>query len=163
LYSSMSAQLPEITQILIAVGTTARNYVLVFFVGLVAAGFLFVMWSRRESAKEKLDAVKMRTPVLGDIWLKYQVAQFARVLSTLLTGGIPLMQGLETAADSLGTALLRRALEKAGKMVRGRQALSASVEATKIFPGVAIGMNEVGQSPGALPVMLTSVAEFYED
>ncbi|HXI38578.1 MAG TPA: type II secretion system F family protein [Bryobacteraceae bacterium] len=163
LYSSMSAQLPAITQILIAVGTTARNYVLVFFAGLVAAGFLFAWWSRKESAKEKLDAVKMHTPVLGDIWLKYQVAQFSRVLSTLLTGGIPLVQGLETASDSLGTALLRRTLMKAGKMVREGQALSGSLTATGVFPPLAIDMIEVGESTGALPVMLTSVAEFYED
>ena len=163
LYSSMSAQLPAITQVLIAVGTTARNYVLVFFAALVGAGFLFVWWSRKESAKEKLDAVKMHTPVLGDIWLKYQVAQFSRVLSTLLTGGIPLVQGLETAADSLGTALLRRTLMKAGKLVREGQALSGSLTATEVFPPLAIDMIEVGESTGALPVMLTSVAEFYED
>jgi len=163
LYSSMSAQLPAITQVLIAVGTTARNYVLVFFAALVAAGFLFAWWSRKESAKEKLDAVKMHTPVLGDIWLKYQVAQFSRVLSTLLTGGIPLVQGLETASDSLGTALLRRTLMKAGKMVREGQALSGSLTATGVFPPLAIDMIEVGESTGALPVMLTSVAEFYED
>jgi type IV pilus assembly protein PilC len=157
------AQLPTITQVLIAVGTTARNYVLVFFGALILAGILFRFWARRESAKEKLDAVKMRMPIFGEIWLKYQVAQFSRVLSTLLTGGIPLMQGLETAADSLGTALLRRTLEKAGKMVREGQALSASLKATKIFPELAIDMIEVGESTGALPVMLTSVAEFYED
>ncbi len=163
LYSSMSAQLPAITQLLIAVGTTARNYVLLFFAGLVGAIFLFLLWSRRESAKEKLDAVRMRTPILGDIWLKYQVAQFSRVLSTLLTGGIPLMQGLETASDSLGAALLRRTLDKAGKMVREGQALSGSLQATGIFPPLAIDMIEVGESTGALPVMLTSVAEFYED
>ena len=163
LYSSMSAQLPAITQILIAVGTTARNYVLVFFAALVLGGFLFRMWAQRESAREKIDAVKMRTPVLGDIWLKYQVAQFSRVLSTLLTGGIPLVQGLETAADSLGTALLRRTLEKAGKMVREGQSLSSSLTAIGIFPPLAIDMIEVGESTGALPVMLTSVAEFYED
>jgi len=163
LYSSMSAQLPAITQVLIAVGTTARNYVLLFFAALVAAGFLFAWWSRKESAKEKLDAVKIHTPVLGDIWLKYQVAQFSRVLSTLLTGGIPLVQGLETAADSLGTALLRRTLMKAGKMVREGQALSGSLTATGVFPPLAIDMIEVGESTGALPVMLTSVAEFYED
>ena len=163
LYSSMGAQLPAITQVLIAVGTTARNYVLVFFGGLIVAGVLFRFWARRESAKEKLDAVKMRMPIFGEIWLKYQVAQFSRVLSTLLTGGIPLMQGLETAADSLGTALLRRSLEKAGKMVREGQALSASLKATGIFPELAIDMIEVGESTGALPVMLTSVAEFYED
>jgi type IV pilus assembly protein PilC len=163
LYSSMSAQLPAVTQILIAVGTTARNYVLIFFASLVLAGFLFGMWSRRESGREKLDKVKMRTPVLGDIWLKYQVAQFSRVLSTLLTGGIPLMQGLETAADSLGTALLRRTLVSAGKMVREGQSLSQSLTATGVFPPLAIDMIEVGESTGALPVMLTSVAEFYED
>jgi len=163
LYSSMSAQLPTITQVLIAVGTTARNYVLVFFASLVGAIFLFMLWSRRESAKEKLDTVRMHTPILGDIWLKYQVAQFSRVLSTLLTGGIPLMQGLETASDSLGTALLRRTLEKATKMVREGQALSGSLKATGIFPALAIDMIEVGESTGALPVMLTSVAEFYED
>ena len=163
LYTSMSAQLPAITQVLIAVGTTARNYVLLFFAALVAAIFLFVVWSRRESAKEKLDTVRMHTPILGDIWIKYQVAQFARVLSTLLTGGIPLMQGLETASDSLGTVLLRRTLEKASKMVREGQALSGSLKATGIFPALAIDMIEVGESTGALPVMLTSVAEFYED
>jgi type IV pilus assembly protein PilC len=163
LYSSMGAQLPTLTQVLIIVGTTARNYVLLFFAGAVGAGFLFSMWSRKESAKEKLDAVKMRVPVLGDIWLKYQVAQFSRVLSTLLTGGIPLVQGLETAADSLGTALLRRTLEKAGKTVREGESLSGSLTATGIFPPLAIDMIEVGESTGALPVMLTSVAEFYED
>jgi len=163
LYSSMSAKLPAVTQILIAVGTTARNYVLVFFGALVLAIFLFIWWSRRESGKEKLDALRMRTPILGDIWLKYQVAQFARVLSTLLTGGIPLMQGLETASDSLGTVLLRRTLDKASKMVKEGQALSGSLKATGIFPALSIDMIEVGESTGALPVMLTSVAEFYED
>ena len=74
-----------------------------------------IWWSRKESAQEKIDRVKIKVPLFGDIWIKYQVAQFSRVLSTLLTGGIPLMQGLETAADSLGTPLLRKTLEKAGQ------------------------------------------------
>jgi type IV pilus assembly protein PilC len=97
------------------------------------------------------------------MWIKYQVAQFARVLSTLLTGGIPLVQGLETAGDSLGTALLGKALDKAGKMVREGQTLSGSLATTNMFPPLAIDMIEVGESTGALPAMLSSVAEFYED
>jgi len=101
--------------------------------------------------------------VLGNIWIKYQVAQFARVLSTLLTGGIPLVQGLETSADSLGTALLRKALEKAGRLVREGQPLSGALSTIGVFPPLAIDMIEVGESTGALPAMLTSVAEFYED
>jgi type IV pilus assembly protein PilC len=163
LYSSMSAQLPTVTLYLIAIGTSARSYVLFYAIGLAAAVALFLWWSRKEAAQEKIDRVKIKVPIFGDIWIKYQVAQFARVLSTLLTGGIPLMQGLDTAADSLGTPLLRKTLEKAGKMVREGQTLSSSLASTGVFPALAVDMVEVGESTGALPAMLTSVAEFYED
>ncbi len=163
LYSSMSAQLPTITLYLIAVGTTARAYVLVYAAAIFGLGGLFYWWSRKETAREKIDRVKIKVPLFGDIWIKYQVAQFARVLSTLLTGGIPLMQGLDTAADSLGTPLLRKTLEGAGRMVREGQTLASSLAATHVFPELAVDMVEVGESTGALPQMLTSVAEFYED
>jgi type IV pilus assembly protein PilC len=163
LYSSMSANLPTITQLLIAVGTTARSYVLAFAAALVALGFAFRFWSRRESAQEALDRVKLRTPLVGGIWIKYQVSQFARVLSTLLLGGIPLVQALDTASESLGSRLLHKALEKAKRMVREGQPLSASVASTGIFPALSIDMIEVGESTGALPAMLNSVSEFFED
>ena len=163
LYSSMSAQLPTITVYLIAIGTTAQSYVFAWLGGVFGLGFLLWLWSRGEAAQEKIDRVKVRIPIFGDIWIKYQVAQFARVLSTLLVGGIPLMQALETSADSLGTPLLRKLLAKAGQLVREGQALSASLGVTGIFPGLAVDMIEVGESTGALPAMLSSVAEFYED
>jgi type IV pilus assembly protein PilC len=163
LYSSMSAQLPTVTLYLIAVGTTARSYVLVYAAALFGLGAGFYWWSRKEAAQEMIDRVKIKTPLFGDIWIKYQVAQFSRVLSTLLTGGIPLMQGLDTAADSLGTPLLRKTLEKAGKMVREGQSLSSALATTGVFPGLSVDMIEVGESTGALAAMLTSVAEFYED
>jgi type IV pilus assembly protein PilC len=159
----MEAQLPLITQILIAVGTTARTYVLAGFGLLVAAIVLFRLWSRGEAARETLDRLKLRTPLVGEIWVKFQVAQFGRVLSTLLTGGIPLVQALETAAESLGSSLLRKVIAKAQRMVREGQPLSGSLTATGLFPGLAIDMIEVGESTGALPQMLASVAEFYEE
>jgi type IV pilus assembly protein PilC len=163
LYSSMQARLPQMTLILIAVGTTARSYVLVAFLALVTGIVVFRFWSRGEAARTKIDRVKMATPMLGEIWLKYQVAQFSRVLSTLLVGGIPLVQALETAAQSLGTSVLQKALEKAQKLVREGQSLSSALTTTKIFPSLSIDMIEVGESTGALPSMLASVAEFYED
>jgi type IV pilus assembly protein PilC len=163
LYNSMSEKLPTITLYLIAIGTTARNYVLLGALALVGLVVLFIWWSRKESAQEKIDRVKVGVPLFGDIWIKYQVAQFSRVLGTLLTGGIPLVQGLETAADSLGTPLLRKTLDKAGRMVREGQSLSSSLSATGIFPELSVDMIEVGESTGALPAMLTSVAEFYEE
>ena len=163
LYGSMQANLPPMTQILIAVGTTARSYVLVFVALLIGAVFGFRMWSRGEKARLAIDRVKLKTPVFGDIWVKYQVAQFSRVLSTLLQGGVPLVQALGTASESLGTPLLKQALEKAVRMVKEGQALSSSVSSTGVFPPLAIDMIEVGESTGALPAMLNSVADFYED
>jgi type IV pilus assembly protein PilC len=163
LYRSMSADLPVITQILIAVGTTARSYVVAGFVGLVAVVIGFRWWARGETARARIDAVKLRMPVLGDIWIKFQMAQLGRVMSTLLQGGIPLVQTLETASESVGTSLLKKALDKSRKMVQEGQALSAALSATGIFPALAIDMIEVGESTGALPAMVASVAEFYED
>ncbi len=163
LYSSMSAQLPLATQILIDIGTTARNYVLFGFLGLVAAAIAFRFWSKTASGEEQVDRWRLRTPLVGEIWIKYQVAQFARVLSTLLIGGIPLLQALETASSSLGTRLLKNNLADAGQRVKEGQALSGALQKTGIFPGLSIDMIEVGESTGALPQMLASVAEFYED
>jgi type IV pilus assembly protein PilC len=124
---------------------------------------LFNFWARSESAQVRIDAVKRRTPLLGDIWVKYQVAQLSRVLSTLLIGGIPLLQALETASESLASKLLRRSLEAARQKVREGESLSKALSGTRIFPGLSIDMIEVGESTGALPAMLGSVAEFYED
>jgi type IV pilus assembly protein PilC len=163
LYTSMSASLPAVTQALIAVGTTARNYIFVALGVVAVLAIIFRIWSKRERAQERLDTVKLRTPLLGEIWIKYQVAQLARVLSTLLVGGIPLVQALETSGESVGSRLLRKALEKVRKMVREGQTLSGSLRSTGIIPGLAIDMIEVGESTGALPQMLNSVAEFYEE
>jgi type IV pilus assembly protein PilC len=163
LYGSMSANLPPMTQVLIAIGTTARSYILLLAGILIAIAVGFRFWAKGESARLKIDSVKLRVPVFGEIWVKYQVAQFSRILSTLLQGGIPLVQALGTAAESLGTPLLKQALAKAVKMVREGQTLSSSLTATGIFPGLSIDMVEVGESTGALPAMLNSVADFYED
>ncbi len=163
LYTSMNATLPAMTTFLIQVGKAARSYILAV-AGALAVGFLlFRWWARSESARDTIDRVKMKIPTFGEIWLKYQVAQLSRILGTLLTGGIPLVQAMETAADSLGTPLLKRGVEEAGKRVREGQPLSGSLKATKLFPGLALDMIEVGESTGALPSMLNSVAEFFEE
>jgi type IV pilus assembly protein PilC len=163
LYNSMEATLPAMTTFLIAVGTYARRYILLGAGGVLAGVTLFRWWARGDAARESIDRLKLRVPAFGDIWLKYQVAQLSRILSTLLTGGIPLVQAMETAADSLNTPLLKRAVDGAGKSVREGQPLSASLKATKMFPGLSLDMIEVGESTGALPQMLNSVAEFFEE
>lgn len=163
LYTTMGAELPAPTQFLIALGTTARDYVVAGFAALVVGVVAFRFWSRTEAGRETVDRFLLKLPFVGDVWMKYQVAQFSRVLGTLLVGGIPLMQALDTASDSLGTMVLKRVLVQSAKLVREGQSLSQSLRSTKLFPSLSLDMIEVGESTGALPAMLTSVAEFYED
>ncbi len=163
LYNSMGAALPLATTVLIAVGTTARSYVLAGIGLLVLAGAATYVWARRPGSQETLDRIKMKAPLFGEIWGKYQVAQLARVLGTLLVGGIPLVQAMETAGRSLGSVLLRKVLDKAALSVREGKSLSSSLHKIGIFPPLAVDMMEVGESTGALPQMLSSVAEFYEE
>jgi type IV pilus assembly protein PilC len=163
LYRSMNAKLPLATEILIALGTSARSYIIFGFFAVIVSVFAFRYWSKTPKGSIAVDRARLKMPVLGEIWIKYQVAQFSRVLGTLLVGGIPLLQALDTAASSLGTNLMRKTLERAGKMVKEGKALSVALRETKVFPGLSLDMIEVGESTGALPAMLSSVAEFYED
>jgi type IV pilus assembly protein PilC len=163
LYSSMSAELPAPTRILIAVGTTARTYILIAIAAVAGLVFAIRLYLATEAGQAMSDRVKLRTPVLGEIWIKYQVAQLARLLSTLLSGGIPLVQALDTTAHSLGSPLLKTALQKSQQSVKEGQSLSTALIQTGVMPPLAIDMIEVGESTGALPQMLNSVAEFYED
>ncbi|HEV2114493.1 MAG TPA: type II secretion system F family protein, partial [Terriglobales bacterium] len=93
----------------------------------------------------------------------YQVGLFSRTLSTLLKGGLPLVPSLETAARSIGSRQVSNAVFSSVETVREGKGLAPSLEKTKVFPELAIEMIEVGESTGALPAMLTSVAEFYEE
>lgn len=163
LYSTLNAELPTATQILIAISTTASSYILAAFIALAGTGVALYFWSRTPSAQEKLDHLKMGFPLFGDIWTKFQVAQLARLLSTLLLGGIPLLQAIHTAGESVSSVLIRKALATASQLVREGQPLSHSLAKTGIFPELAVDMMEVGESTGALPTMLGSVAEFYEE
>jgi type IV pilus assembly protein PilC len=163
LYSTLNAELPTATLILVAISTTASSYILTAFLALLAIVGGIYFWSRTEGAQETIDKITMKMPMFGEIWTKFQVAQLARVLSTLLIGGIPLLQAIQTAGESVGSRLIRKALAQASQMVREGQPLSESLAKTGIFPPLAVDMMEVGESTGALPTMLGSVAEFYEE
>jgi type IV pilus assembly protein PilC len=102
-------------------------------------------------------------PVLGSIWLKYQIAMFARMMSTLLAGGLPLVPALETAGTSIQSRSVASASLGAAERVREGLSLSRSLQETKMFPELSLEMIEVGESTGSMREMLNSVAEFYEE
>jgi type IV pilus assembly protein PilC len=163
LYGSLGADLPSITVFMLGIGTTIQNYYYVILGILVAVIVGGWFWLRSERGRRALDALRYRLPLFGPIWMKYQVAMFSRTLATLLTGGLPLVPSLETASQSINSFKIAQSVGHAGKRVREGQSLSASLEETDFFPDLAIEMIEVGESTGALPAMLNSVAEFFEE
>jgi type IV pilus assembly protein PilC len=163
LYSGLNAKLPALTVVMLTVGKTIQTYYYLIFLALVAVVLGGNWWMRSASGARTMDSIRYRLPVLGGIWMKYQVAMFSRTLSTLLSGGLPLVPSLETASQSINSFKIASNVEQAAKRVREGRALSFSLEETKFFPELAIEMVEVGESTGALPAMLNSVAEFFEE
>lgn len=163
LFSSLNAELPPLTLFMLAVGTFARKYVLFVVIGLFIVAFLIWRWKNTDQGAHQIDRVVLSLPLVGQIVVKQQVATFARTLSTLLQGGLPLVPAMETAGASMSSRRIVDGINEATVSVREGRGLSKSLEEEKIFPDLAIEMIEVGESTGALPAMLTSVAEFYEE
>src|SRR5215467_9824131 len=163
LYSTLNATLPSITVFMLGIGHGIQRYYYIILLVLVGIALAITIWVRSEKGSRSVDALRYRLPLFGGIWMKYQIAMFCRTLSTLLTGGLPLVPSLETASHSINSFKISSNVEYASRRVREGRALSFSLEETKFFPDLAIEMIEVGESTGALPAMLNSVAEFYEE
>lgn len=163
LFNNLGAQLPTITVFMLAVGLNAQKYAWAIALVLVIAIPLFWRWKQSDRGAEQFDRFLLSLPLLGEIRLKYQVANFSRILSTLLQGGLPLVPAMQTAGASMSSRQILNGILNATERVKEGQSLAKSLETEKIFPDLAVEMLEVGESTGALPAMLGSVAEFYEE
>jgi type IV pilus assembly protein PilC len=163
LYSDLNVQLPAPTLFLIALTVTHR-WALYAVLGSIVAVFLgTLLWSRSESGGLAVDRLKLKLPVIGETWIKFQIAQFCRTLSTLQAGGTPLVNAMDTAAGSISSRLIAGGVTTAAQSVREGQPLHTAMGATGLMPELALEMIEVGEASGALSPMLGSVAEFYEE
>jgi type IV pilus assembly protein PilC len=163
LFNSLDAKLPEITVFMLNVGLNAQKYAPFILVGLVGSTIFLWKWKDTDRGADRIDRVILSLPLLGEIRIKHQVASFSRMLSTLLSGGLPLVPAMETAGSAMSSRRILKGVMRAGIRVREGQGLAPSLEEQKIFPELAVEMIEVGESTGALPQMLNSVAEFYEE
>ena len=163
LYSDLNIALPQATRILIALTVTYRPYLLsaiAMVVFLAAAAFA---WSQSEQGGMAMERFRMRLPLVGETITKFQFAQFCRTLSTLLAGGTPLVQAMETAGGAIKSRLISGTITHGAQLVREGQSLHNSLASTGLVPDLALEMIEVGEASGSLSAMLASVAEFYED
>jgi type IV pilus assembly protein PilC len=163
LFSELGQRLPPMTEFTITTALTAKKYLPVIVIAIIAIYLLLNRWAKTQRGAELLDKFKLNLPIVGSIWQRYQIAVFSRMMSTLLSGGLPLVTALETAGQSMSSRLIVRGISEASKSVREGQTLAQSLEQTEVFPALAVEMVEVGEATGALPTMLSSIAEFYEE
>jgi len=158
-----SARLPLSTRIVVAVSNNVVSSAGVIALGLVAAGAAVWLTLRQPGQRRRLHAAVLRLPYFGALVRKFATAQVSRTLATLLSGGIPLVNAIETAARSTGNLAVGDSLAMVAREVREGGNLADSLGRSRMFPHVAVEMVEVGESTGALAEMLASVADFYDE
>lgn len=163
LYNDLNINLPAATRLLLAITVTYRPYL----IGSVILAAFFIMtlfaWSQTSQGGLAFERMRMRLPLIGETLTKFQFAQFCRTLSTLLAGGTPLVQAMETAGGAIRSRLVSGAIATGAQLVREGQSLHSALSSTGLVPDLALDMIEVGEASGSLSAMLASVAEFYED
>jgi len=162
-YANFGRQLPLSTRIVVALSNGVVSNLTFIALAAVGAAVAGVAWSRQPGARLRLDKWVLDIPWVGETALKFFTSQMARMLSTLLGGGIPLVNALEICVRSLSNRHLSREMDRVRVRVQEGQGFAGALRERAVFPDVAVKMVEVGESTGALQEMLNSLAEFYDE
>jgi type IV pilus assembly protein PilC len=163
LYSDLGVKLPPLTLFVINLSMGFKKWGWAIMIALAVAALGARQLWKSEQVRLAWDRFKYRQPVIGKLLLKFSVAEFARTLGTLLQGGLPVVQALDTARHSVSSPMLVQAIGAARQEVTGGRSLTASLRMSGFFPEVAMDMMEIGEGTGALSGMLESMAEFFEE
>lgn len=163
IFSSFGAELPAFTQLVIGISRFLQAYGLYFAIALMIAGFLFgKAYKKSKKLRDSIDAKLLKLPVVGDILRKGAIARYARTLSTTFASGVPLIQGLESAAGASGNAVYREAVLYVRKEVASGMQMNSAMRATNVFPDMVNQMVAIGEESGAVDEMLSKVASIFE-
>ena len=163
LFAGLGAQLPLPTRIVIAMSNNLVRGFPFLLVGGVAVGYLFRRYYATDAGRRTVDRALLRMPVLGVILRKIAVARFCRTLATLISSGVPILDGLEITAKTAGNAVIEDAVLVTRKSIERGETISAPLKETHVFPPMVTQMIGVGEKTGALDEMLTKIADFYEE
>jgi type IV pilus assembly protein PilC len=162
MYSEQAGSLPLLTTLLIGFTRVVSREAPFILLALAGAGVGVYLWQKTASGKRVVDAVKLRVPVVRTVLIQYLLSSLTRTLATVLRGGIPLVQALDTTAGVIGNSVLSRRLADTRRLVTEGVSLADAFERTKLAPDMTVRMIEVGESSGDLPQMLEDVSDFYE-
>jgi len=162
-YTGFAGNLPWITQLLVTTALTLRQDVFWILPAVIVLALLLRLYVRTSGAARRIaDHLKMKLPFIGSMWSKFSVSQLMRTLSTLLAGGIPLVNSIEVAAAAVENSLLADQLGKVSQNVKEGVSLWRSLHQTGLMPSMAIQMVKVGEETGSSEDMLRNVSDFYD-
>ena len=162
-FEGMGAELPLPTRILMGTADAVRSNLLWIVSGIALTVGGAVAWWRRPGSRVVLDRFLLGVPYFGRLVRMYATSQLMRTLSTLLAGGLPLLNAIEVAAASIGNRAMAGAMGGAGKLIREGTSLTGALESTNMLEALSLEMVKVGEQTGALGDMLNAVAEFYDE
>jgi len=163
LFAGLGAQLPLPTRLVIAASNWFVRLLPFLVVGSIAGVVLLRRYYATYKGRRVIDGLLLKLPVLGGLLQKISVARFCRTLATLMSSGVPILDGLEITARTAGNAIIEDAIMVTRKSVEGGQTLAQPLKTTGVFPSMVVQMISVGEQTGALDVMLSKIADFYED
>jgi type IV pilus assembly protein PilC len=162
-YDSFGAELPLVTRVIVKGATFVRSQFFLLAGAAILLGVVAWSWVRQAGQRALVDRSILRVPWAGSTIRRFATSQMARTLSTLLGGGLPLVNAIDIASRSMNNRFLSAEMRAVGQRVREGEAFSAAVAARRQFPDVFIKMAEVGESTGALQEMMASLADFYDE
>jgi type IV pilus assembly protein PilC len=163
LFAGLGAQLPMPTRVVIAAsdGLVAYGWIGLIAIGLIS--YAIKSYYATEPGRRVIDRLLLKTPILGNILRKVAVARFCRTLSTLMSSGVPILDGLDITARTAGNAIIEDAIQVTRTSIERGETISAPLRDTNVFPSMVVQMINVGETTGALDAMLSKIADFYED
>jgi len=164
LFAGLGAELPLPTRVVIALSNFVGSiYGLLIAVGVIAVGVAMKYWYQTPTGRYALDLTLLKLPLIGVLLQKIGVARFTRTLGTLISSGVPILEGLDITARTAGNAVLEQAIQKTRKAVEAGRTLVDPLKETNVFPSMVTQMIGVGEQTGAMDAMLSKIADFYED
>ena len=163
-YSSMGAELPGLTQIVMSMSKFFVKYGWVMIVAIILAGFgLYKLHQKSPAFQKRVDSIMLRLPIFGPIVRKATIARWSRTTATLFAAGVPLVEVLDSVAGAAGNILYEEATKDIQAKVTQGLSLTSSMQSTEMFPNMIIQMAAIGEESGSLDDMLNKAAEFYEE
>ena len=163
LFSGLGADLPLPTRVVIMMSENLVRFFPVLLVLGGAAAYGFKSYYSSENGRRVVDKTVLKAPILGNIMRKIAVARFCRTLSTLISSGVPILDGLEITARTAGNAIVEDAIMVTRKSIERGETISVPLKDTKVVPPMVTQMIGVGEATGALDTMLAKIADFYEE